>query len=328
MKRLTSRRDAATVICVGTRTNLGGVNAPGRSLRGIAPTAYSHSVSPVTQEFDAAMPIRAVTLRVLGAYVAIVLGINLWRIVGGSGSVPALVVQAALLATIVACLRSSGRFAAVADWLPLAALPLLYWALPSSIPDRLFDVVVQRWDQALFGVQPAQAMAIALPSWPLSELLHLAYLLYYAIIYVPPALLYFGGRRDVFHRTVFAFTVTMVAAFSAFIVFPVEGPRFAWPSPSTVPEGPIRSLTLHLLEKGSSRGTAFPSSHVAIALAQTLSVLRWHRGPGLVLAVTTLLLALGAVYGGFHYATDIFAGAAFGVVGWWLAKRAEPNLSA
>jgi membrane-associated phospholipid phosphatase len=283
-------------------------------------------VSPVTKEFIQSMALRTSTLWVLGAYTAAAFCLTLWGISKGSGSPRVLIAQATMLLAIGICLRSPHRYGRVADWLPLASLPILYWGLPSSIfamDGGLHDGIVQGWEQSLFGVQPARALAIALPSRPLSELLHLAYLLYYAIIYVPPAILYFSGRRDQFHKMLFAFTVTMVVTFSAFSVFPVEGPRFAWPIPSTVPDGPVRSLTLLLLEKGSSRGTAFPSSHVAIALTQTLSLLRWRRGAGLATAFTTLLLSIGAVYGGFHYATDIFAGVVAGFLGWSVAKWAE-----
>jgi membrane-associated phospholipid phosphatase len=42
--------------------------------------------------------------------------------------------------------------------------------------------------------------------------------------------------------------------------------------------------------------------------------LRYRPGLGLVVSVTSVLLMLGAVYGGFHYAVDIVAGAILGIV--------------
>ena len=122
---------------------------------------------------------------------------------------------------------------------------------------------------------------------------------------------------------VFSLTVTVVIAFAAFSLFPVQGPRFAWGAPPGVPAGPIRSLTLLVLEHGSARGTAFPSSHVAIALAQSFSALRWRRSLGWWVLGTTGLLAVGAVYGGFHYAADILAGTAVGIGAWALARGIE-----
>lgn len=271
--------------------------------------------------------VRALTLKVFGGYVALVACINLWRLTSGTGSIVLLIAQIAVLGATVASLRSTTRFWRVmGDWLPLIVLPMLYWELPWATfggGGRLFDAVIQQWDAALFGTEPARTWAGALPSRPLSEVLHLAYVLYYAIIYVPPAILYASETRRGYYETVFALTVTVVISFAAFSVFPVEGPRFAWGAPPGIPSGPIRALTLLVLEHGSARGTAFPSSHVAIALAQTLSSLRWRRSFGIGVAITTGLLATGAVYGGFHYATDILAGTVVGAATWWVAWRIE-----
>ena len=273
---------------------------------------------------------RALTLKVLGGYVALVTLLNAWRLVGGSGSTALLVAQVVVLAATFASLRAPGGFwGGIGDWLPLIVLPLLYWELPWATfggGGRLFDPMVQRWDLAIFGSEPARTLAGALPSRSLSEVLHLAYLLYYVIIYLPPAVLYVSGAersegKRPFYAMMFALTVTVVISFAAFSVFPVEGPRFAWGAPPGVPSGPIRMLTLLVLEHGSARGTAFPSSHVAIALAQALSSLRWRRSFGIWVAITTVLLAVGAVYGGFHYASDVLAGTAVGLVTWSIATR-------
>jgi membrane-associated phospholipid phosphatase len=273
--------------------------------------------------------LRAWTLKIFGGYVALVACVNLWRLVIGTGSIVLLIAQLIVLAATVFSLRSRTRFWTVTgDWLPLIVLPMLYWELPwaSVGGGRWFDSAVQGWDMALFGTEPARTLAGALPSRPLSEVLHLAYILYYAIIYVPPAVLYRrperreGGTTG-YYETVFAMTVTVVVSFAAFSVFPVEGPRFAWGPPPGVPSGPIRTFTLLILQHGSARGTAFPSSHVAIALAQTLSCLRWRRPLGVGVAITTALLAVGAVYGGFHYASDVLAGTLVGATTWCVSRR-------
>jgi membrane-associated phospholipid phosphatase len=278
--------------------------------------------------------LRTWTLKIFGGYMALVACVNLWRLTSGTGSIVLLIAQITVLAATVASLRSKTRFWSVTgDWLPLIVLPMLYWELPWATiggDGRLFDAMIQRWDLLLFGTEPARTWAGALPSRPLSEVLHLAYILYYAIIYVPPAVLYFcrpsqGEGKRPFYATVFAMTVTVVVSFAAFSVFPVEGPRFAWGAPPGVPSGPTRAFTLLILEHGSARGTAFPSSHVAIALAQALSSLRWRRPMGIWVAITTALLAVGAVYGGFHYASDVLAGTVVGLVTWsiaiWMSKR-------
>jgi membrane-associated phospholipid phosphatase len=208
---------------------------------------------------------------------------------------------------------SAGAFA---DWLPLLLVPLLYAELPylMGAAPVYHDAVVQRWEATLFGGQPARTLAGGLRYRWLSELLHLGYLSYYPVIYLPPLLLYLTGRREAFARAVLASMLVYSVCFLTFAVFPVQGPRYLWGTPASVPEGPIRSLARLILERGSSRGTAFPSSHAAIAAAQAIVTLPYARRLGIGVAIASLTLMIGAVYGGFHYAVDIIAGAAIGLV--------------
>jgi membrane-associated phospholipid phosphatase len=131
------------------------------------------------------------------------------------------------------------------------------------------------------------------------------------------------ARRDMeaFQRTAMAFTIAMTACLVMFCVFPVEGPRYVWPAPPGVPDGPARRLVMDLLAAGSSRGTAFPSSHQAIALVMSLSSMQWDRRLGWPVLVASLLLGVGAVYGGFHYATDMIAGVGIAVAAWMAVRR-------
>ena len=69
-----------------------------------------------------------------------------------------------------------------------------------------------------------------------------------------------------------------------------------------------------ILAAGSSRGAAFPSSHMAVTVAQTVMAFRWQPKLGAILALVSLLVGVGAVYGGFHYGVDMIAGALLGLV--------------
>lgn len=53
---------------------------------------------------------------------------------------------------------------------------------------------------------------------------------------------------------------------------------------------------------------------------------RWRRSLGFWVAITTTLLAIGAVYGGFHYASDVLAGVVVGVATWSGARWIEGTL--
>lgn len=240
------------------------------------------------------------------------------------GVAPA-VMHWALLAGVGAATLARRVPAWLRAWAPLLVLFFLYAELPALIQaaghGHPLDGIVIGWEQALFGGQPARAWAAAMPSARLSEALHLAYLSYYPIIYVVPAALWFARRHDEFSEAVFALLVTFVACFVCYLVFPVAGPRYLWTSPA--PDGPFRRIATWLLESGSSRGTAFPSSHVAVAAAQSVLAVRYFGSRGAVLTVFAAGLALGAVYGGFHYAVDVVAGLALGLTTAACALRAS-----
>lgn len=228
----------------------------------------------------------------------------------------ALLVVALLLASHRASLR------AVRDWIPLAVGPFLYlelrWLI-QGIGRPHADALAQGWERALFPTYPAATWAPSLPIAAISEMLHLAYASYYLLVFVPPVILYLRGRREAYATTLLALTVVYGACFVAYLVFPVDGPRFLV-GPAAAPDGPVRSFVLRLLDAGSSRGTAFPSSHVAASVVATLAALRFQRPVGIVVAVLTVGLTLGTVYGGFHYAVDSLAGVIVGLAAWGIAN--------
>ena len=213
------------------------------------------------------------------------------------------------------------------DWSALIFISFLYAELPwlmaayrNGQPTLYHDAWVQRAELALFGSQPSHALAGALPFAWLSEALHLGYLTYYLIIYLPPLLLYvgrgdgLGARREAFAWSTAALMLAFTSCFLVFVLYPVEGPRYAWAPPPGVPDGPVRRMALWVLSEGSSRGAAFPSSHAAVSVAQTLTLWRvGARRMSGVVGVLTALLVVGAVYGGFHYAVDMLAGVAVGL---------------
>src|SRR5690606_8395451 len=107
--------------------------------------------------------------------------------------------------------------------------------------------------------------------------------------------------------------LAFVAHYLFFIFFPVEGPRYRFPAPTGgIEEGFFYQMAHRILESGSSRGAAFPSSHVGASAAIAVSLLRILPPAGIALAVLTLGVAAGAVYGGFHYAIDAVAGLVLG----------------
>ena len=226
------------------------------------------------------------------------------------------VTHLAVLAAVAAATWHRKTPAWLRAWTPILALLFLYSELPMIIRatghGRFFDATVISWESALFHGQPALAWALRWPSLILSEVLHGAYLSYYGIIVVVPLMLHVQGRAREFNDAMFVLMLTFVACFVCYLALPVQGPRYLWPS--RAPAGPVREWTVWLLEARSSRGTAFPSSHVAVATTQSILALRYFGWRGAPVSLLALGLALGAVYGGFHYAIDVVAGAMLAAV--------------
>jgi membrane-associated phospholipid phosphatase len=203
----------------------------------------------------------------------------------------------------------------IAPLVALIAAPLLYAEVPMLIAATgvsFHDAAVQRWETLLFGTQPSRTFAIAAPWMPLSELLHAGYLAYYPLIFVPPLLLLIRREERAFEKTVLALVATFTVCWLVFAVFPAAGPRYLW-GPADAPDGPFRRAAIAILAAGSSRGAAFPSSHMAVAVAQ--AVMAWRhqsRTVAWICVVIAALIGVGAVYGGFHYAVDMIAGALLG----------------
>ncbi len=214
---------------------------------------------------------------------------------------------------------------------PLLLLPALYSELDilNSVPVTVHDPLVQHWEMLLFGGQISREWWQAAPSRFWSTVLHAAYLSYYLIISAPA--LYFAWRGDLLavRRFVLVVIATFVICYLAFIFFPVAGPYYEFPRPAAwfTTNLPAR-LAYEALAGGSSYGAAFPSSHVAAALAASLAAWRASRRLGLILLVPTLLLTAGVVYCQMHYGVDALAGLAVGAVVTWVVGRQDQLLDA
>lgn len=179
----------------------------------------------------------------------------------------------------------------------------------------VYDATVQGWELAMFGVQLSAEWWRAMPSRFWSAVLHAAYLSYYLIIVAPA--FYFAFRRDIAALRHFILVVmsTFVICYLVFIFFPVAGPYYVFARPdSWFLDNVFARAVYDTLATGSSYGAAFPSSHVAAAVAATLSAGRGSRGLGWTLAVPTVLLSIGVVYCQMHYGVDAITGLLTGAV--------------
>ncbi len=211
--------------------------------------------------------------------------------------------------------RAAGRAGALlGECYPLLVVTALYSAvgLVNAAHGVAYDALVQRWAAALFGTQPSREWMAAAPAPWLSWLLHAGYLAYYPVVVGTPLTLVLSGRRAGARRALTAMMAAFYVCYVIELVFPVAGPRYAFPAADAAAHTAAARLAHGVLDVFAAWGTAFPSAHVAVCVAATFAALREWRALGAVLAVASVLLTLGTVYGQFHYVVDTLAGVAVG----------------
>lgn len=202
---------------------------------------------------------------------------------------------------------------------PLAGMPFFYDGvqhLSRLVTSGYHDATILRLEEACFHCQPSQMLHQWVSWMPLSELLHLAYGIY-ILLPVLAVLVLLGLRR---HAAVMLLTTSVLGAFFVcyltFTFFPVKGPFQHLGPIDPASKGMIFPQFVHaMLTRGSSVGTAFPSSHVAVAVT-----LWWVARPylgrwGILFLVAAAGILVGTVYGGYHYALDALAGLGVGIAG-------------
>lgn len=220
---------------------------------------------------------------------------------------------------IVAAARARTRARALAfayDWYPIVAVAALYGEL--SVLTKIFaavphDAAIAALEARLFGGQPSQTLRGAHPPAWLDEYLHLCYFAYYVVPSSLAIWLYARREIDRFSEALTAALGAFLLCAAIFIVYPVAGPyhHFGHPEVSELP-GVFPRIAHGVIQRASSVGTAFPSSHTAVAFAVWLSAWRLARPMFWALALIVPGLAAGTVWGGFHYATDTLAGVLIG----------------
>lgn len=215
------------------------------------------------------------------------------------------------------------------DAYPLLLLEL--WYQETALLSRAFtisyhDGLVQRWDMWVFGRHWNAELAALVPSAFVSEFLHGCYLLYIACIPALGITLYASRRYEAFR--VFATTVmaTFLTCYLCFVFLPVMGPYYAMARPAVQSFGVFPPLVYAMLASAASFGAAFPSSHVAGSVVVAFLAWRFERRLFPFLAVLALGIAVGTVYGGFHYAIDALAGLLVGVIFAFVGPRLHATL--
>lgn len=188
------------------------------------------------------------------------------------------------------------------------------------------DVHLMAFDYWLTGVHPSIWLEqFATPAR--NEFMQLVYLSYFTYLLFVGGILYFRQEWKAYWSVMTYSMVGYMIGYFIAMFFPVESPWFAmagsWKGPLV--GGPITATVNFLEHFGRVRGAAFPSQHVAGAVAALWGAWRFRRWLFWTMLPVFLLMCVSTIWGRYHYIADVFAGMSTGtlgyVVGSWVMKR-------
>jgi membrane-associated phospholipid phosphatase len=206
-------------------------------------------------------------------------------------------------------IASSQENIAARAWLAHLYLVCGYWipallVAPSAGPSRLEVWLVRTdavWRPRLLDVRPWVVQA-----------LELSYLLCYVMVPTAFVITWTLGTDAAVERF---WTSVLAAGFTCYGTLPwlvSRPPRLALGDRKR-PRG-VPRMNLVVLDRLSHQLNTFPSGHVAVSAAATLTVLAVSYPAGVALAILTCGIAAGAVAGGYHYVVDVVLGLAIAVI--------------
>ena len=188
------------------------------------------------------------------------------------------------------------------------------------------DARLIAFDQWLTGVNPSLWLErFAHPA--LNEFMQFAYFTYFLYLLILGGILYYRRDWESYWAAMTYSAVGYVFGYVIAMLFPVQSPWFTlagmWHGDLT--GGPFTTV-INLIEKcGRVHGAAFPSQHVAGAMAALWGAWRHRRWLFWVFLPLVLLMCVSTVYVRNHYVADVFGGMVTGtlgyVIGSWVMKR-------
>src|SRR2546425_6761544 len=188
------------------------------------------------------------------------------------------------------------------------------------------DAKLIAFDQWLTGVNPSLWLErFAHPA--LNEFMQFAYLTYFVYLLIIGGLLYYQGDWKSYWSVMTYSAIGYVLGYVISMLFPVQSPWFSMAGMwhGELAGGPFTAL-VNLIEKfGRVHGAAFPSQHVAGAVAALWGAWRHRRRLFWVFLPFVLCMCVSTVYVRNHYLADMFGGMLTGtlgyVIGVWVMRK-------
>jgi membrane-associated phospholipid phosphatase len=208
------------------------------------------------------------------------------------------------------------------DWLPAFFFITVFEEvsfLSLSIRGGWQNAHLIAFESVLFAVPPVLWMHQHASSWVV-EFLEFGYFVFYPLYPVFGGMFWAWRERPqfagAFRRLTDALSVGYVLCYTTYLVFPTQSPanRLGVQQIASTHGGPFQAM-VHLIQgRGGVHGNAFPSAHIMLAFVLLVFVYRFLPRVAPWLLVPILLMCVGAVYDGYHYTSDVAAGASMGLI--------------
>jgi membrane-associated phospholipid phosphatase len=214
--------------------------------------------------------------------------------------------------------------------------PHLFFLFCFEEMGKLVHLVTPGWEDArliaadywLTGVNPSLWLEqFAHPA--LNEFMQFAYFTYFVYLLILGGILYYRRDLNGYWAVMTYSAVGYVFGYLISMFFPVQSPWFTlagmWHGDLT--GGPF-TAAINFIEKcGRVHGAAFPSQHVAGAIAALWGAWRHRRWLFWVFLPLVLCMCVSTVYVRNHYAVDVFGGLVTGTMGYliggWVVRVAQ-----
>jgi membrane-associated phospholipid phosphatase len=188
------------------------------------------------------------------------------------------------------------------------------------------DAKLIAFDRWLTGVNPSLWLEhFAHPA--LNEFMQFAYFTYFVYLLILGGILYHRCEWNSYWAVMTYSGIAYALGYFIAIIFPVQSPWFTFAGMwhGNLVGGPFTAL-INLIEKcGRVHGAAFPSQHVAGAMAALLGAWRYRRWLFWVFLPFFLCMCVSTVYVRNHYVADVFGGLVTGTLGYllglWILKK-------
>ncbi len=201
---------------------------------------------------------------------------------------------------------------------PAIMMTLFYRATSGTmflLFDKFYDSSLVSFEYSVLGFEPSLSIDRKYLSTFLNELFSAGYFAYYLMIPLLLLHLYVKRKDELIRRFLTSACIAFFISYFLFFLYPIEGPRYHFAGQYLHQiDGPFfRKLVNVAIDKGAVHGGCMPSSHVAVGLIVLAYTFKVSRKVGWLLVPVVIGLAVGTVWGRFHYATDVMAGAFIGL---------------